>query len=243
MDFSDISLHNSAELEQLVLNVGFLPFFKNKIPGFSVEEMTPREYWFNDEVEGPWEWKMSIVRNWNCAYGTIFDGKSGYISLDWYPHLVNYRRSKFNFSNAPLDADGINRQKFIYDMVVANESMLSRDIKRACPFIDFPKKKLTPQEKLLGVRKEKVKGESFDKVISVLQMSTMLAIADFEYECDRHGNPYGWGLARYVAPETLYGDRVLSAACTPEESFNKMFEHLRRLLPEADELGLKKLLQ
>ena len=66
--------------------------------------------------------------------------------------------------------------------------------------------------------------------------------ADFEYECDKHGNPYGWGLARYVAPETFYGDRVLSAACTPDDSFNKMFEHLRRLLPEADELSLKKLL-
>ncbi len=242
MDFSSISLSCSSELEHLVMEVGFLPFFKNKIAGFSVEEMTPREYWFDAENEGPWEWKMTIVRNWNCAYGSYFNGKSGYLSLEWFRHLVNYRRSKFSFSNAPLDADGINRQKYIYDLVVNNESMLSRDIKRACPFIDFPKKRLSPQEKLLGVRVEKDRGESFDKVISALQMSTMLAIADFEYECDKHGNPYGWGLARYAAPEVLYGEQLLSSPCSPEESFEKMLEHLRRLLPDAEEKELVKLL-
>ena len=30
-------------------------------------------------------------------------------------------------------------------------------------------------------------------------------IADFEYNIDRHGNPYGWGVARYTTPEALYG--------------------------------------
>lgn len=242
MDFSDVTLHNSSELEQLVLKIGFLPFFKNKVSGFSVEEMTPREFWFDDENDGPWEWKMTIVRNWNCAYGTLFGGKSGYVSLEWYPHLINYRRSKFSFSAAPVDADGVNRQKYIYDMVIANESMQSRDIKRACPFVDFPKKRLSPQDKLLGVKKEKDKGESFDKVITTLQMSTMLAIADFEYEYDKHGNPYGWGLARYAAPEVLYGEHVLAAGCSPEESFEKMLTHLKQLLPDANEKDLLKML-
>ena len=53
-------------------------------------------------------------------------------------------------------------------------------------------------------------------------------IADFEYNMDRHGRPYGWGVARYVLPETLYGR--LDAGCSPEESLEKIYRHLRRLL-------------
>ena len=28
---------------------GIVPFFENAIPGYSIEEMTPREYWFDGE--------------------------------------------------------------------------------------------------------------------------------------------------------------------------------------------------
>lgn len=43
------------ELERLVLDMGFLPFFRNEIPGFSVEEHTPLELWFPDreDKDGP----------------------------------------------------------------------------------------------------------------------------------------------------------------------------------------------
>ncbi len=52
------------EMEQAVVESGFLPFFKNDIPGFSVEERTPPELWFSDDEgkEGPWEWKGLVVR-------------------------------------------------------------------------------------------------------------------------------------------------------------------------------------
>ena len=46
-------------------------------------------------------------------------------------------------------------------------------------------------------------------------MGMRVVIADFEYNIDRHGRPYGWGVARYTVPERLYGS--LDAGCTPEE--------------------------
>ena len=50
-------IHNVEELLALVEHFGFLPFFKNCIPGFSIEEFCPPELWFSDNADGPWEWK------------------------------------------------------------------------------------------------------------------------------------------------------------------------------------------
>lgn len=37
---------------------GFLPLFKNGIPGFSLEERTVPDYWWSgDEERDPWEWR------------------------------------------------------------------------------------------------------------------------------------------------------------------------------------------
>ena len=65
-----------------------------------------------------------------------------------------------------------------------------------------------------------------------------LVIADFEYSIDRHDNRYGWGIARYTTPETLYGP--LRTERTPAESFERICEHLRRLFPDAAEDSLLK---
>lgn len=80
-------------LEQQVLREGFLPFFRCGIPGFSIEERTAPEYWFADGEDGPWEWKGPLIREGHCAYGKFFRKKAGYVSLEWLPHLMNYRRT------------------------------------------------------------------------------------------------------------------------------------------------------
>ena len=56
---------------QLVEDVGFLPFFTNHIPGFSVEECCPRELWFAEGVDGPWEWKGPVARSGHGAADKI----------------------------------------------------------------------------------------------------------------------------------------------------------------------------
>ncbi len=75
----------------------------------------------------------------------------------------------------------------------------------------------------------------FETVITRLQMQTYLVVSDFVYERDRFQRPYGWGVAEYAAPETLFGaDFVASAYRTPPEiSKARMFAHLRALLPQA----------
>ena len=50
-------LHSADDLIAAVEQYGFLPFFRNEIHGFSIEELCPPELWFADDVDGPWEWK------------------------------------------------------------------------------------------------------------------------------------------------------------------------------------------
>ncbi|MBR0036676.1 MAG: hypothetical protein IJP70_03430 [Bacteroidales bacterium] len=213
-----------ADLEQKVLELGMLPFFENGIPGFSVAEHTPSELWFSDEADGPWEWKGPLIQLGHCAYGKFFNRKAGWVSLEWLPDLLNVRRAAY-----PLPSeDSQQPERLIYEVLTMDHDALSRDLKRE-----------------VGLGGMKLKS-TFEKYMATLQMGLFACISDFEYNIDKHGNRYGWGLARYSTPEMLYGaDFVLSAQRerTPEESFQRILTHMHRILPNASEKQLLKLLK
>lgn len=75
------------ELVAYINEVGFLPLFKNTIPGFSVENRTlVRDWWSGDVERDPWEWREIIAAGGQVAYGKFFDKKAGFISLHWLPY-------------------------------------------------------------------------------------------------------------------------------------------------------------
>lgn len=237
-------LYSAEDLEQAVGKMGVLPFFRNEIPEFSVEELTPAEHWFEEGADGPWEWKSPVAGNGNCAYGKLFRGKAGFVSMEWFPELVNYRRSAY-----PLDTDPKGKARLIYDTVVKYESLLSKEIKTLCGFRK-PRNcafDLTEAWEAREKRKLKRKPSSdagFETLMTRLQMGTWLVAAAFEYEYDKHGQPYGWGIARYVTPEALFGeDRILDCSGhTPEESKRRLIEYLSALLPQASEKQIFRLI-
>lgn len=236
-------IHNVDDLERMTLDLGFLPFFKNSIEGFSVEELTSPELWFEDGVDGPWEWKGPVIRNWKCTYGKFFGGRAGFVSLEWFPDFANYRRSCYRWESAPSNSEGRNRERFVYDTVVSNESLLSKEIKDLCGFRKPKGQNLTPMEKELAKSSRKSQdGEGFETVLTRLQMATWIVIADFEYQYDKQGRSYGWGVARYTTPEALFGDRITLLNRTPEESKARILHHLSQLLPSATEKQLVKLI-
>ena len=55
------SVVSPETMHELILSYGLIPFFANAIPGFSIEEHTSRENWFQDDSLGPWDWKS---REW-----------------------------------------------------------------------------------------------------------------------------------------------------------------------------------
>lgn len=64
VDWNDSEcIHTVDEAIEYINEIGFLPLFKNEIPGFSLEERTVPEYWWcENEQRDPWMWRAVIAR-------------------------------------------------------------------------------------------------------------------------------------------------------------------------------------
>lgn len=217
MKLPNKKIKSANDLIELVEQCGFLPFFRNEISGFSVEEHTPPELWFSGEADGPWEWKGPAARSGRCVYGKLFRGKAGFVSLERFPELLNYRRDGYDFDARYDDGLAAFKDKELFDIVLEKKSLLSKEIK-----------------KIGGYGRDGKKG--FETIITRLQMQTYIIAEDFEYMLDAHGEPYGWGVARYTTPEERFGEELVRAAYRQDPSKSKelIFECMRELLPSAE---------
>ena len=217
-------IRSAEDLTALVQEVGFLPFFRNDIEGFSIAECTPPELWFSATEDGPWEWKGPVARTKTCLYGKFFRKKACFVSAELAPDFLNYRRDGYDFDARFDEGLAYHSDKPVFDAVAASGPITTDRLKLACGFDKGSK--------------------SFDPAVTRLQMQTYLCIADFVYREDRHGKPYGWGVAQYATPEQVLGyDAARSAYCRePRESGARLLEHLSRLLPDAGEKALMKVI-
>ena len=217
---------SAMELEALVQQMGFLPFFPCAIPDFSIEAFTPSRYWFVEGVDGPWEWRMELARRGVVAYGKLFSRKAGLVSREWYPDLANYRRDGYDFDARYEEGLASHREKRIMDVLLREGPTLSKDLKR-----------------LAGFGGDGLKG--FDTEITSLQMQTYITVHSFEYARDKHGKPYGWGIVRYAVTEDVLGTDVTKGAYQrdPEESRARITQHLGMLFPDAFDDDLAKFIR
>lgn len=235
-------LKSADDLEQRVLQTGFLPYFAGAVPGFSVEEMThPAVLW--DLDDGPWEWKGEITRRLNCAYGKFCRRRAAYISLELLPSFLSYRRYVYsNYDKTPAYAT----DQCMLGLIRDNESLLSSELKQLGGYTRARAPRLSPLERLASGGKDgrKAPDAGFDALMARLQMAGYVVIADFEYRYDRQGNRHGWGVARYTTPEALYGSDI---ARTPDrdpwKAYERIISHLVALkFPGADRKQFDKLI-
>ncbi len=221
----DFYIETKKDLIEAIHKFGFVPLFRNCVPGFSVAEHVSPKAWFSSD-EGVWEWKGPVIRESGCAYGKFFENKAVFIDREIFPDFANYRRDGYDFDARFDDGLAPFKDKQLYDLLSESSPILSKRLKRAG-----------------GYGKSGKSG--FDGIINRLQAQCYAVISDFVYQLDKNGNTYGWGVAEYSTPETLMGkdftDRVYLRE--PEESFEIIFEHLNKLLPETDEKLLKRLLK
>ena len=219
-------LRSPEDIVALTNELGFLPFFASKIPGFSVEECCPPELWFSENADGPWEWKGPAARSGQCVYGKFFGGKAGFISKEWFPDFANFRRDGYDFDARYEDGLAARKDKEVFDTITEHGTPLSKELKRLCDY-----------------RKGGNKG--FDTVITRLQMQTYVTIGDFVYMQDKFGQPYGWGVAQYTTPEAQFGYDFVTSAYRkdPAESRADILAHLKSILPDSDETQLLKLMK
>lgn len=208
-------LTSADELRDLVNEVGMLPLFRSKVAGFSVEELTPEEYWFKEDTVGPWQWRQTLAEEGEIAYAKLFNGKYGFVSMDVYPHLANFRRDGYDF-DARVD-DGLVRdsERRLYELI-AGGLKLSTDLRKT------------------------FSGNSFESALAALQMRTYVTCCGFRQRVTRNGKPYGWEVAMYDVSENVFGDKCSAAYdCDPYESLELL---INRLMPYMDRISAEKLL-
>jgi|GEM_PF-6661711 len=65
---------------------------------------------------------------------------------------------------------------------------------------------------------------------------------DFIYPRDKHNREYGWGWSLLNTPENLYGREAYQCNRTPQKSYQRIFEHLKEILPDATDKQLIKMI-
>lgn len=205
------------QLKDFIEKVGFIPLFKNEIPGFSVEEHTLPDYWWSgDKQRDPWEWREIIAGEGKIAYGKFFDKKAGFISREWLPTFVNYRRDGYDFDALWEDGKAQLRQKRIMDLFDDDTEMFSNELKAKAGF---------------GKGGEK----NFEGIVTSLQMELYLCVRDFRQRVNKQMEPYGWPISVYCKPEHLWGYGEMTAAYSEDPAVcrDSIIEHVMKLYPGA----------
>ena len=216
-------VHSEIQLMELIQEIGFLPLLDSGIRGFSAEDMVDDECRYVMLPDGGWDWplwkwKGPVVTEGNCVYGKFFNKKAGFISREWWPDFYHYRRSK-----SPLPKE-YSIEDAILETLRENGSMITRELRAACGFTGSNMR------------------SKFDGYITRLQMGCYIITEDFVYPRDRHGREYGWGWSLLTTPEKLLGKEACRCSCTAEESFRRMFAHLRKILPNASDKQIERIL-
>ena len=212
--------------------LGIVPFFENPILGYSIEEMTSRENWFDgqeDLRQTPWDWKIPCVQSGDVAYGKfLWGGKAAFATVEWYAELMNWRRSREKYQPLP-------DQQRVLDYLEEHGSIGIKEIRA-----------------LLGVKKS-----AADALMTKLQMQCRVVTGDITRVYrgpDLHYN--GWQVSSFCTPESLFcadalpgpggfpfGEaRTLEVDHSPDESLNRLVEHIRKIAPQASEKQILKML-
>lgn len=223
-------------LTDWINEVGFLPLFANGVEGFSAEEhVSPDFWWTGNREEDPWEWREIIAASRRVAYGKFFDKKAGFISIDWLPYFVNFRRNGYDFDARWDDGLANRREKKIMDLLTDKDE--DGDI-------------LWKEDRILSTELKKKAGfgkhgeKNYPGIITGLQMQMYLVIIDFQRRVNKRGVEYGMPVSVMLPPEAVWGYETVTAAYSeqPERSWQRIVERLQELYPEADEKEIIKLI-
>ncbi|MCR4788672.1 MAG: hypothetical protein K5888_08795 [Lachnospiraceae bacterium] len=217
------------ELVNWINEIGFLPLFANGVEGFSAEEHVSPDYWWTGiREEDPWEWREIIASSRQVAYGKFFDQKAGFISLEWLPYFVNYRRNGYDFDSRWEDGLANRREKKIMDILTGRDSdgdmtfpsdeILSTDLKKKAGF---------------GKGGEK----NYPGIITGLQMQLYIVTMDFRRRVNKRGEEYGMPVSVMLPPEALWGYENVTSAYDekPGQSYDRIITHIYENFPDANE--------
>ena len=211
--------------------LGIVPFFINIVPGYSIEEMTPKECWFDDDYDtlGPWDWKIDCIQSGSIAYGKfLLGGKASFATVERYRELMNWRRSRKELKPKGLEMD-------VYNAIVEAGTLTTSELR-----------------KRFGIKKSKM-----DTIITHLEYATLVVTGDIQRVYRGPDLCYsGWQRSSVCTPEALFSlnetndetedfgeiffnvkksknDKTLKVSSKPEESFSRLCGRAQSMFPAA----------
>ena len=215
----DFRVRTKQDLIDAVREYGIVPYFSTSVPGFSLEEHCSPSVLFSDSGDDTWAWKGPVIQVTGCAYGKFFEKKAAYVSREIFLDLANYRRDGYDFDSRYDDGLARFQDKQLYDLIDASAPVLSKVLRETGGYA-------------YSGRWQKTEGKKgFDTSVTRLQEQCYVIISDFVYTLDKTaiGAAGGW--------------RSTALRRTPEESYERLLEHLKKLFPRVQEKDLKKFLK
>lgn len=219
--------------------LGIVPFFINIVPGYSIEEMTPKECWFDDDSDtlGPWDWKIDCIQSGCIAYGKfLLGGKASFATVERYRELMNWRRSRKELKPKGLEMD-------VYNAIVEAGTLTTSELR-----------------KRFGIKKSKM-----DTIITHLEYATLVVTGDIQRVYRGPDLCYsGWQRSSVCTPEALFSlnetndetkdfgeiffnvkksknDKTLKVSSKPEESFSRLCGRAQSMFPAAPKESIAKI--
>lgn len=198
---------------EAIRHYGIVPFFKCGIPGWSIEEMTPRECWFfSSDQLGPWDWKIDVIQSGEIAYGKFMQRKAAFATAEYYGHLLNWRRAQQKYALVPQKPRTVNDRLNALMAPVTMEAIQEFGAVESSELRQMLEERVPAElRKGVGGHMEKyllpkVKKQALEFVLQHLEMGCYVITGDFRRVYRGHNAEYsGWQRASLTTPEAMFG--------------------------------------
>lgn len=267
-------IDSPESMSAAIRHFGIIPFVHNTVPGWSIEELTAPGCWFMDEgaegVLGPWDWKIEVIAEGDIAYGKFIRNKAAFATVEWYRHLMNWRRSQPKYRLAVGEEyagrthmDQLYRQfsPILLGAIKEYGSVEGSDVRKILT------ERTTPEERgrIKGCMEKyllpEVKRPVADYLNQYLEMGTWTVVGDFRRVYRGPNLEYkGWQKSSITTPDELFesysagkdepfwakfideSSDTAAPDCSPEESRDAIIAKIRQSLPDTDPKELLKLI-
>ena len=171
------------------------------------------------EVAG---WSAEEVMDEDCQYTKLPDGGWEWPLWSWKGPILQDTGCAYGKF---FDRKAASVEESILFILKRHGSLITRELRAACGFTG-PKTR-----------------SRFDAYLARLEMGAYIVTEDFVYPRDRHGREYGWGWSLLTTPETLFGREACHPGRTPQESYERLLDHFRKILPDEPDKRLMALLK
>lgn len=254
-----MDISSPSGMTAAIRHYGILPFFKSSVEGWSVQDMTRPGFWFDDDDAGlgPWDWKIDVVQQGDIAYGKFIGGKAAFATVEWYAHLMNWRRSLPRYrmavgENWKADSNSDKLMQVlapaVYKAIAQGGAMEASQLRIACTQAVTPALLEALGEKYEHLLVPNARKSICDSVMQFLQMGTWSLVGAIERVYRGPDKIYsGWQHAINTTPEDLFCEepaivRPTETGCTPGQSREKIIRHIQDMFPDSERETLLKLI-